>query len=192
MSLPDPLHRGFRALRYSWWAARSWIVLSWYRLLYPGLRVGRGVRLGRGVDISVVRGASLDVGDRVQIDSHVRLTAEGDLAIGPDSYVGVGSIIVSANRVTIGRDALIAAYVTIRDQDHRIEARPFREQSLISVPVEIGDNVWLGTKVTVLRGVEIGSNCVIGANSVVTRPIPCDCVAVGTPARIVKRLSDGS
>lgn len=192
MRLPDPLHRGFRALRYTWWAVRSWIVLSWYRLLYPGLRVGRGVRIGRGVDISVVRGAYLELGDHVQIDSHVRLTAEGDLAIGPDCYVGVGSIIVSANFITIGRDALIAAYVTIRDQDHTIEAKPYREQSLISTPVRIGDNVWLGTKVTVLRGVEIGSNCVIGANSVVTRSIAPDCIAVGVPARVVKRLPPGS
>ena len=52
----------------------------------------------------------------------------------------------------------------------------------------IGNNVWVGTKATILQGVTIGDNAVIGANAVVTRDIPANSIAVGAPARVVKTL----
>ena len=55
-------------------------------------------------------------------------------------------------------------------------------------PVTIGNNVWIGGSVTILAGVTIGDNCTIGAGSVVTRDIPANSVAVGNPARVVKRV----
>ena len=55
-------------------------------------------------------------------------------------------------------------------------------------PITIGNNVWIGGGTTILPGVEIGDNVVIGAGSVVVKSIPSDCVAVGNPARVVKKL----
>ena len=185
--------RGLRALRYAWWAARSAMLLTWYRCLYADLRVGRGVRLGRGVYISVVKGGRLALGDRVNIDTNAYLVAEGALTIGADSYVGMGAVIAAGEEVSIGPDALIAAYATIRDYDHRFDGldAPYRDQGNVCSPIRIGANVWIGTKATILRGVEIGDDAIIGANSVVTRTVESATVAVGSPARIVKQVRRG-
>lgn len=191
----EQVRRALRALRYAWWAFRSLVVLSWYRLSYSGIKVGRGVRLGRGVYISVVKGGILDLGDDVHVDSHSYITVEGELTVGAGSYVGVGCTLVAHDKITIGPDALIAAYVTIRDQDHRIDRfdMPYRKQGLVAAPICIGRNVWIGTKATVLRGCSIGENCVLGANTVVTHDIDSNSVVVGVPARLLRKLdaSDG-
>lgn len=189
----EQFRRGLRALRYAWWAIRSFVVLSWYRLSYAGISVGRGVRLGRGVYISVVRGGTLDLGNHVHIDSYSYLTVVGALTIGPRSYIGVGCTLVAQDRITVGQDALIAAYVTLRDQDHEMDRSdaPYREQGLVASPISIGQNVWIGTKATVLRGCSIGDNCVVGANAVVTKDIEGGRVAVGVPARVVRKFATG-
>jgi len=184
----EQVRRALRALVYAARWSRSQITLSYYRTLYSGLSVGKGVRTGRGVHLNVVRGATLHLGDGTYIDSYAYLVSEGQLSIGERTYVGVGAMIVAKDRVEIGKDALIAAYVTIRDQDHGsdIAAGPFNQQGLVASPISIGDNVWLGTKATILRGVSIGSNSIVGANSVVTRPVGEGVVAVGAPARAIK------
>jgi acetyltransferase-like isoleucine patch superfamily enzyme len=78
--------------------------------------------------------------------------------------------------------------VSIRDHDHnfaRLDV-PTRDQGASVSDVAIGSNVWLGSKVTVLRGVTIGDNAVVGAGAVVTRDIPENAVAVGVPARVLR------
>ena len=57
-------------------------------------------------------------------------------------------------------------------------------------PITVGNNVWLGGDVTVLPGVTIGDNSVIGAGSVVTKDIPANCVAVGNPCRVLRKITD--
>jgi acetyltransferase-like isoleucine patch superfamily enzyme len=106
------------------------------------------------------------------------------LAIGSNAFVGQGSVITAAAQLTIGSDALIASGVVIRDQDHGT-GRPRRLQALVSSPVSIGQNVWIGANAVVLKGVKIGDNALIGAGAVVTRDIPADAVAVGVPAVIL-------
>jgi acetyltransferase-like isoleucine patch superfamily enzyme len=152
--------------------------------------VGRRVRLGRGVYINVVKGGHLEIGDDVHVDSHAQLTAEGELMIGANTYVGSGTIIAASGSMTIGRDVLIAAYCTIRDQDHRVDQfeRPYRLQGLTHSPVRIGNNVWVGTKATVLRGVSIGEGAVIGANAVVTSDVEANWLSAGVPAKPVKKV----
>jgi len=143
------------------------------------------------VHISVVQGAVLVIGDRVEIERDCQLVAEGTLSIGADSFVGTGSIIVAAERVIIGKDALIAAYVTIRDQDHKIGAgTPYHRKGLVTAPVEIGSNVWIGTKASVLRGVTIGDGAVIGAHSLVTAAVEGATLVAGVPAKLIKRLDE--
>nr|WP_232325803.1 DapH/DapD/GlmU-related protein [Adlercreutzia rubneri] len=67
---------------------------------------------------------------------------------------------------------------------------PPNDRPLVGSPVTIGDNVWLGENVVVLQGVTIGSGCIIGANSTVSRSIPENCIAVGSPARPIKAYDD--
>jgi len=179
------LPAAFRAIDRFWFRARSNARLCWFRLLYPGLSVGRDVRIGPGVRFRVLNGAKLIIGDGTRIDANAEIHSDGYLSIGRDAYVGSGTIIVAAEKVAIGDDALIAAYVAIRDQDHRTELgdRPFRLQGLETSPILIGNNVWLGTGTTILKGVMLGDNCVVGANSVVTRSVPSDTRVAGSPAR---------
>lgn len=186
-SAKDWFHAGFRALDRWWLRARSFLRLSWFQLLYPGLEIGRDVVIGEGVRFRVLNGAKIRIGDRARIDSRAELYSDGTLVIGSDAYVGTGSIIVAAEKITIGNDALIAAYVTIRDQDHRSEpgGLPYRMQGLETSPIEIGDNVWIGSGAVVLKGTTIGDNCVIGAKSVLTRSLATNTRAVGIPARSI-------
>jgi acetyltransferase-like isoleucine patch superfamily enzyme len=111
------------------------------------------------------------------------------MSIGANGFVGTGSIIVAAERVVIGEDALIAAYVTIRDQDHRLDdcTVPTNRQGLVTAPIEIGANVWIGTKATILRGVTIGDGAVVAAHSIVNAPVERLTVVGGIPAKLLKR-----
>ena len=155
-------------------------------LAYPGLSFGSGVTLGRGIRIRVTDGGSCHIGARTAIEPGCLLVVKGgELTIGPDGFIGQGSVIVCCDTIGIGADALIGEHVTIRDQDHGTADRdsPYRTQGLETEPITIGENVWLGAGVCVLKGVAIGDNAVIGAGAVVTHDIPDGTRAAGVPAR---------
>lgn len=155
-------------------------------LAYPGLGFGPGVTLGRGVRIRVTDGGSCQIGARTVIEPGCLLVVKGgELTIGPDGFIGQGSVIACCSRIAIGPDALIGEHVTIRDQDHRTadHGSPYRVQGLETGPITIGKNVWLGAGVCVLKGVAIGDSAVIGAGAVVTHDIPDRTRAAGIPAR---------
>ncbi len=98
-------------------------------------------------------------------------------------------MIVAREEGLIGRDVLIAEHVTIRDQDHAYGGQlPTSKNGFVTAPIRIGDNVWLGAKVTILKGVSVGNNVVIGANSEVTRDLRDNVVAVGVLARVVREI----
>lgn len=106
-------------------------------------------------------------------------------------YVHIGAL----ESVTIGDNVLMASKIYISDHDHGIytgqntsPAGQIQSEKLLQIsPVVIGNNVWLGENVCVLKGVHIGENSIIGASSVVTKSIPANSIAVGTPAKVVKQ-----
>lgn len=123
------------------------------------------------------------------------------LFIGDDCEFGDNVHIVAYNRVEIGNNVLMASKIFISDTSHGVyNNRSGEKQSspdvlpnkrpLITYTTSIGDNVWLGENVVVLPGSKIGSGCIIGANSVVTGQIEDNCIAVGSPARIIKKWND--
>lgn len=86
-------------------------------------------------------------------------------------------------KIIIGKGAKISHDVTIMDSDaHQINCENYK----MTEPVEIGDNVWIGTKAIILKGVKIGNGSIIAAGSVVTHDIPAYCIAAGVPAKIIK------
>jgi maltose O-acetyltransferase len=88
------------------------------------------------------------------------------------------------NDVMMGQDVLI---YTTRHNDYRIDI-PMNRQGMAKVePVEIGNDVWIGSRVIILPGVHISDGCIIGAGSVVTKDIPPYSVAVGAPAKVVRK-----
>ena len=95
-----------------------------------------------------------------------------------------GTRIWAAKRVILGNNVRCGANTYITDSD----AHPEDYRAGDDKPVYIDENVWLGTNVVVLKGVHIGANSLIGANSVVTRDIPANVVAVGNPCRVIKQL----
>lgn len=100
-----------------------------------------------------------------------------------------GVTIHSAEKVTIGSDVLIGFNVLIDDSDHHTIDPKMRHGDMSeSRPIIIEDNVWLGSRVVVLKGVTIGRNSVVGSNSVVRSDIPSNCLAFGNPCIVVKKI----
>ena len=139
----------------------------------------------------------IEIGNHVHIHRKAWLVAlrrEGNVPkLVIDDYTTIGhfSTISAAKNVYIGKNVLIADNVYISDNIHGYEdiTLPIKSQPvLFRGSVHIGDNSWIGTKVSIMS-VKIGKQCVIGANSVVTKDIPDYCVAVGSPARVKKRYN---
>lgn len=98
----------------------------------------------------------------------------------------------AAEQITVEDDVVIAAFTTVIDSDHTwADGRPnVLFNRLRTSPVRIGQGTWIGERVGILRGADIGRFCVIGSNSIVRGTIPDYSVAVGSPARVVGR-TDG-
>ncbi|MNY28347.1 putative acetyltransferase [compost metagenome] len=90
--------------------------------------------------------------------------------------------------VSIGDDTIIAQYFSAHPENHIYEdvSVPIRQQGTRRAAICIGEDCWIGAKVTVLAGVTIGKGSIVGAGSVVTKDIPPHSIAIGNPARVVK------
>jgi acetyltransferase-like isoleucine patch superfamily enzyme len=145
------------------------------------IKIGKNFTAGFGCRIEVfpvdghIGDTCIKIGENVQINDYVHIGA-------------VGSI-------TIGNNVLMASKIYISDHNHgsyddissdHPMSIPIERQSICK-PVIIDDNVWIGESVCILPGVTIGKGCVIGALSVVTKDIPDYSIAVGSPAKVVKK-----
>lgn len=150
-----------------------------------------------------VRGrARMRIGPRFTTGVGLRLDAWGDapepcLIIGRDVEVNDHVHIGAIERVQIGDNVLIASRVYISDHDHGVYDRPDPasapdappgKRPVVSRPVVIEDNVWIGEQVCILSGVTIGKGAIVGAGSVVIRDVPPASIVVGNPARCVRRF----
>ncbi len=139
---------------------------------------------------------NISIGSRVNVAYKTWLAAvphtgesKCELVIGEGSSIGNFNHIYATKSIVIGKNVWTADKVYISDNLHGYEniTMPIIHQPIKQIPtVIIGDGTWLGENVCVI-GAKIGKNCVIGANSVVTKNIPDYCVAVGAPAKIIKR-----
>jgi acetyltransferase-like isoleucine patch superfamily enzyme len=111
-----------------------------------------------------------------------------NIHLGRRVFINAGCRFQDQGGITIGDDCLIGHNAVIATLQHDIA--PSRRSDLIPSPVVIGRNVWLGANVTVLPGVTIGDDAVIGAGSVVTKDVPARTIAVGSPARVVRSIDD--
>lgn len=149
----------------------------------------------------------------IRIGEHVSLYAGCSFAIGENGSCTIGdftllngALIMAEERIEIGAHCLVSWNVGIADSDfHPLEPaqrlidskalapyykdRPPRPK-LVTAPVIIRDNVWIGMNATILKGVEIGENSVVAAGSVVTKSVPANVVVAGNPAVVVKQFAD--
>lgn len=129
---------------------------------------------------------------RVSLDHGAVLLCSGPIAtnkliIRAGTYVNRYTMFDAHEHLEIGRDCMIGPHCYLTDADHGTTAGiPVNQQPMQVAPLIIEDNVWIGAGVQVLAGVRIGQGAVIGAGSVVTKDIPCNTIAAGIPARIIK------
>ncbi len=123
------------------------------------------------------------------LDHDLTVEIDGCLIVGDRVIFGHHCTVAAFDRIEIGDDTMLAEMVSIRDHDHAFGRTdvPYREQGHVAAPVRIGRNVWVGAKVTILKGVTIGDNAIVGANAVVTRDLPANSTAVGIPARVIRQ-----
>jgi acetyltransferase-like isoleucine patch superfamily enzyme len=113
---------------------------------------------------------------------------EGLVTIGAKTVLGQECTISAFQRVSIGRECVIADRVMMIDFDHGVVdvERPIRQQGIYKRDVRVGNNVWIGYGACILRGVTVGDNAIVGTNAVVTADVPDNAVVAGVPARVIR------
>jgi acetyltransferase-like isoleucine patch superfamily enzyme len=139
------------------------------------------LQIGRGGRVELGRWSWLGHGTKIRCH-------EGVVSIGAKTVLGQECTISAYQRVSIGRECVIADRVMLIDFDHgMVEVeRPVRLQGIYKRDVRVGHNVWIGYGACILRGVTVGDNAVIGTNSVVTKDVPANAVVGGVPARVIR------
>lgn len=142
------------------------------------------------------------LGNNVCIYGKLESQNGGKILLGDNTRLGVNSVIRSVNSVIIGSYTAISDGVIITDNNnHPIEPNFRRKMKLVSqdgdmrkwkhsdnAPIVIGENVWVGENSRIQKGVTIGDNSIIAANSVVTKSVPANCIVGGNPAKILKNI----
>lgn len=110
------------------------------------------------------------------------------VGIGKNVVVMPGCLMMSAGGITIEDGAMIAANVQLISNNHDL----YERQIITCKPVHIGKNAWIGAGATILPGVTVGDNAVVGAASVVTKNVPANTIVAGNPAKCIKRIPSRS
>lgn len=151
--------------------------------------------------IDIVNGKQILIGNRIKIGKHTIISAwnvEGEsnikIVIGDNVYIGSFNHITAIKKITINEGTLIGKFVTITDNSHgknpqwEKDKYPINRELYSKGEVIIGKNVWIGDKVTILPGINIGDGSIVGANSVVTKNVPPFSIVCGNPAVIIRKI----
>lgn len=196
LRMPRPL----QWLRWVGWAVAnraytrhhlaSYLRMARAGLRYPSLRFEGPVFIGPDVRFELREGYSrIVVGAYTHFGAHARVRAhEGTLRIGSKSVIGIRNTINCWLDIEIGRTCLFGDDVYVCDFDHKTESLdlPIKDQGIVKSPVRIGDDVWLGTKVVVTRGTDIGAQSVVAASAVARGVYPPRSIVAGIPGRVVR------
>jgi acetyltransferase-like isoleucine patch superfamily enzyme len=147
------------------------------------------VFFGRRLELQVAPGARLRFGRFVWLGDGTKVRChEGEVEIGTKTVLGQDCTISAYRRVRIGEQCVIADRAMFIDFDHGVVEveRPIRKQGIYMRDVEVGSNCWIGYGACILRGVRVGDNSIVGANSVVTKDVPANAVVAGVPARLIR------
>lgn len=160
----------------------------------------------RSSTISLIDGSSpkdIVIGEKVWMWGILNSQSGGKIIMGDYSKIGGGSVVNAVDSVQIGNYTGIAENVHITDNNNHPISPSYRKYMRICrdmeprfwkhsahAPVVIGENCWIGRNVSILKGVTIGDNSIIAANSVVTKSVPANCIAAGNPAKVVKTNID--
>ena len=134
--------------------------------------------LGKGIKLITSKQGSIIINGKIRIIDYVELQSDGVLIIGDGGGINSFSRIIAFERIVIGNRVSIAQFVSILDHDHSFALKEgiIDLKKFNTSPIEIGNDVW------------IGDNVVIGANSVVTKDIPSNSLAAGSPAIVIRKI----
>lgn len=153
-----------------------------------GATLGSKINIGPASRVDYPHGVSL--GDRVTLEDSVWFKLVGrqaTLTIGEFSFIGRGSEFDVAADLQIGSNVLIAPRVFIADHSHNcLMGKLINNQGCTSRPIQIGNDVWIGTGATILAGVTIGDGAVIGAGAIVRSDVGKNEIWAGVPARKIR------
>lgn len=187
LGLPRGLEDYLRAPGLTWEKGKSWLNARWQ--LRACTRVGRWPRVRGRIYLRNL--GEIVLGDRVHLLSHYARSVftafpGGRLEVGDRTIINYGADIAATKLVQIGADCLIGTHVIILDNDfHELEDRDRIPEAR---PVMIGDRAWIGNRAIILPGVTIGEDAAVGAGSVVMTDIPPRTLAMGNPARVIKKF----
>lgn len=162
------------------------------------IRFGKGVTLGHGVMIDGLSKNGVFIGDNVNIGPHTIIQASGVItrlgtgfSIGRNSGIGGFSFVGAGGGVEIGDNVIMGQYISFHSENHNFDRldMPIKDQGVTRKGIIVGDNCWVGAKVTFIDGCEVGSGCVIAAGSVVRGKVAPNSVIGGVPAKLIKMRS---
>jgi acetyltransferase-like isoleucine patch superfamily enzyme len=174
----------FRGPRLMSWLRKRWVL---FRNPHANIRFGKGTYLGPGFSLHMPYGGTFETGAGVEFRRGFRAETgpNGRISIGSGSYLTYDVIITCDTTIDIGERVGLAQTCYVADGSHRYRDldKPFLQQGYDYTPIRIEDDAQIHSKCTIVNS--IGTRSVIGANAMVTRPIPPYCLAAGVPARVL-------
>lgn len=186
------LFRGLFKLRKKVFVGKNVVILN-----KKNINFGNNVTIEENCIIDAYSIYKIDFGNNVKIGAYSSISSTSHMSkfgkglkIGNNSGVGRFTEFGASGGIEIGNDVIMGSYVSFHSENHNFEdkSRLIREQGVTSQGIKLGNNIWVGAKVTFLDGCKIGDNCVIAAGAVVKGIFPDDVVIGGVPAKIIKQL----
>lgn len=163
---------------------------------FRNMKLGKMILIEKGTIISAMAPQSLYIGNNVKISAYSTIHVSknfqdvtGSIKIGDGVGIGEFANLGGAGGLVIGNDCIIGAYFSCHPENHIYNdpSKLIKHQGVLRKGIIIGDNCWIGAKVTILDGAKVGSSCVIAAGAVVKGEFPDHCVIAGIPAKIIRK-----
>lgn len=161
------------------------------------IKIGNNVTIGNYVKLSGLGKEKLNIGNNVSIGSFSQVIIStsfnnigNHISIGNNVGFGEFAYLGGGGGLTIGDDTIIGQYFSTHPENHIFtnRSKKIRDQGVTRIGIEIGKNCWIGSKVTILDGVNIGDNCVIASGAVVNKSFGNNILIGGVPAKVIKDI----
>lgn len=164
------------------------IKLLIYKLLYPKRISFKKIKCNKTSNFYIDKKSKVGIGNNANIRKNISIWSinGGSILIGDNAFINDNCTISSRNNITIGTNFHLGNNSTITDNDHDYKTSL---SNFICEEVVIGDNVWCGCNVVILKGVKIGDNCVIAAGTVVNKDIPNNSMVYQERELVIKKIN---